>query len=84
MIDLNGIDPGYDWDLLAALPVHSIRRSGDLRSAFLVLMQRGLTVFNTAATFDVDWYLNRARGLDLERNLKILPQERRFSITMLP
>jgi dienelactone hydrolase len=84
VIDLNGIDPGYDGDLLAALPVQSIRRSGDLRSASLVLMQKKLTVFNTAATFDADWYLNRARGLGLERNLKILPQERRFSITMLP
>jgi dienelactone hydrolase len=84
VIDLNGIDPGYDGDLLATLPVQSIRKVGDFRSAALILMERRLTIFNAAATFDVDWYLSRARALDLERNLKILPQERRFSLSMIP
>ncbi len=84
VIDLNGIDPGYDGDLLSALPVGSIRKSGDLRTAALLLLQKKLTLYNAASTFDVDWYLDHTRRLGLERNLQVLPQQVQFAISMVP
>lgn len=84
VIDLNGIDPGYDGGLLSALPVGSIRRSGDLRTAALLLVQQKLTLYNTASTFDVNWYLDHSRQLGLEKNLQVLPQQVQFAISMVP
>lgn len=84
VIDLNGIDSSYDGDLLSALPVQSIRKSGDLRTAALLLLQKKLTLFNAASTFDVDWYVGQTRRFGLERNLQVFPQQAEFSISMVP
>ncbi|HUV12485.1 MAG TPA: hypothetical protein VMY18_02515 [Acidobacteriota bacterium] len=84
VIDLNGIDPGYDGDLLSALPVGSIRKAGDLKTAALLLLLQKLTIYNAASTFDSDWYLDHSRQLGLEKNLQVLPQQVRFALPMVP
>jgi len=72
LIDLNRTDPGYDGELLKLLPVGSIRRVGDLRTAAISLMRHPLTLLNPGPTFDSGWYERQARQLGLTENLKIV------------
>ena len=69
LVDLNRSDPGHDGDLLKLLPVGSLRRVGDFRTAALLLMQKPLTLFNPAEGFDRAWYESLGQKLELTGNL---------------
>jgi len=71
LVDLNGSDPGYDRELVKLLPVGSIKRVGDFRTAAILLIFKGLTLSNASPTFDGAWYRQRARELGLEGNLEL-------------
>lgn len=71
MVDLDRSDPGYDGELLKLLPVGSIKRVGDLRTAALLLMTKGLTLANAGSTFDGNWYRQKAKALGFEDNLEL-------------
>jgi len=76
VIDLDGTDPGYDGELLRLLPVGSIRRVGDFRTAAILLMRQPLSLLNAASTFDGEWYAKQAAKLGLAKNLELRLQER--------
>ncbi|MBN2287857.1 MAG: hypothetical protein JXQ83_00895, partial [Candidatus Glassbacteria bacterium] len=69
LADLEWRDPGYEGELLSLLPVGSIRRVGDFRTAALLLMQQGLVLLNPAEGFDRAWYEEMGRKLGLSGNL---------------
>ncbi|MFC1614785.1 alpha/beta hydrolase family protein [Gemmatimonadota bacterium] len=69
LADLDYHDPGYDGDLLELLPVGSIKRVGDLRTAMLLLMQNPVTLLNPAEGFERDWYEGMGQKLGLSGNL---------------
>ncbi len=71
IIDLNGEDPGYDGSLLRLLPVGSIRRVGDLRTAMLLLLSGQVDLLNPGPTFDISWYREQASHLDLSTRLAV-------------
>ena len=76
LIDLNGTDPGYDGELVSLLPVGSIKRVGDFRTAAILLMRNKLTLINASPTFDGDWYKKQAALLGLEANLELRLDEK--------
>lgn len=64
VVDLDGSDPSYDGELLRRLPVGSIRRVGDVRSAFLMqLLQGDLSLWGAGPTFDPAWLQAQAEAL---------------------
>ncbi len=64
VVDLDGSDPSYDGELLRRLPVGSIRRVGDVRSAFLMqLLQGDLHLWGAGPTFDPGWLRAQAETL---------------------
>ncbi|MGH9159253.1 MAG: acetylxylan esterase [Vicinamibacteraceae bacterium] len=70
VVDLAGRDPGLDAELLELLPVASLRRVGDFRTAALMLMRKPLELVNPGASFDRTWYEARAAAVGLSRNLR--------------
>ena len=83
ILDLNGTDPGYDGQLLRLMPVGSLKRIGDFRTAMIMLMQQKVVVANPGPTFDSDWYQEQAARLGLEDNLSILSEDARIDLTTL-
>jgi hypothetical protein len=59
--DLDGENPDYDGTLLKLLPVGSIRRVGDLRTAMLLVPGR-VHLLNPGPGFDGGWYQKRTGG----------------------
>ena len=80
LIDLDGADPGYDGELLRLLPVGSIKRVGDFRTAAILLMRKNLTLLNASPTFDGGWYAEQASRLGLSGNLKLRLEERLYRL----
>ncbi len=68
-IDLHRTDPGYDGELLELLPVGSLKRVGDFRTAMLMLMRNRVSLFNASPTFDGQWYRGQAARLGLAGNV---------------
>ena len=83
LIDLNGTDPGYDRELLRLLPVGSIKRVGDFRTAAILLMRKDLTLLNASPTFDSEWYTKQAAKLGLSENLELRLEEKLNLVTDL-
>jgi len=83
LIDLNGIDPGYDGELLRLLPVGAIKRVGDFRTAEILLMRKDLTLLNASPTFDSEWYTKQAAKLGLSENLELRLEEKLNLVTDL-
>ncbi len=75
LADLDRCDPGFDGDLLKVLPVGSIKRVGDFRTAALLLMQNPVTLLNTAEGFDSAWYEEMGQKLGLSGNLGLKKME---------
>jgi hypothetical protein len=75
LVDLDNTDPGYDGELLKLLPVGSIRRVGDFRTASLMLMRKPLVLLNAGPTFEAGWYRNQAAALGLSANLGLEKSE---------
>lgn len=64
VVDLDGSDPSFDGELLRRAPVGSLRRVGDLRTAFLLQLLAGDLVLNAPGpTFDPGWLQARASAL---------------------
>jgi len=84
MIDLDGSDPGYDGELVRLLPVGGIKRTGDFRTAMLLLMRKPVTVVNAGPTFDGGWYRDAAERLGLSGNLDMRLSERGSVLLDLP
>ncbi|MPZ18923.1 MAG: hypothetical protein GEV06_13560 [Luteitalea sp.] len=70
IVDLAGRDPGLDSELLELLPVGSLRRVGDLRTATLLLVRKPLDLVNPGPSFDRTWYQERAAAVGLAENLR--------------
>ncbi len=71
IIDLNGEDPGYDKSLQRLLPVGSIRRVGDLRTAVLLLLSGQVDLLNPGPTFDISWYREQAARIGASSRLAV-------------
>ncbi len=71
IIDLNGEDPGYDGSLLRLLPIGSIRRVGDLRTAILLLLSGQVDLLNPGSTFDLSWYREQAARIGESTRLAV-------------
>jgi len=80
VVDLNRTDPGYDGELVDLLPVGSIKRVGDFRTAIILLMQKPVTVFNPGPTFSADWYNKQAESLSLIDNLDVNLPDTKFDL----
>ena len=83
VVDFNHTDPGYDGELVNLLPVTSIRKIGDVRTAILLLSARKLTIFNVGQTFNIEWYKNKINLLDLENNIEFVSDESSVSFVNL-
>lgn len=83
IIDLNGTDPGYDSELQHLLPVGSIKRVGDFRTAAILLMRKDLILLNAAPTFDSELYRKQAAKLGLSENLDLRLEEKLYRVTDL-
>jgi hypothetical protein len=70
-IDLNKTAPDYDRELLELLPVGSLKRVGDFRTAMLMLMRHKVSLYNASPTFDGQWYLDQATRLGLSENIQL-------------
>jgi dienelactone hydrolase len=68
-IDLHRTDPGSDSELQDLLPVGSIKRVGDFRTAMLMLMRGQISLYNASPTFDGQWYRDQAVRLGLAGNI---------------
>ncbi len=68
-VDLHRTDPGYDGELQELLPVGSIKRVGDFRTAMLMLMRGQVSLYNASPTFDGQWYRDQAARLGLAENI---------------
>jgi len=83
VIDFDRRDPSYDGELINLLPVTSIRKIGDIRTAILLLAVKKLTVFNYADTFDPGWYNRRLSLLGFDKNTEFLADENRINFVNL-
>jgi hypothetical protein len=83
VLDLNQSDPGYDRELLELLPVTSIRRIGDIRTALLLSASKKITIFNSGPNFDRDWHIRRFQALGFEENLEFTTNETSVSFAGL-
>jgi len=75
LVDLGRCDPGHDGDLLRLLPVGSIKRVGDFRTAALLLMQKPLILLNAGEGFHSAWYREMGEKLGLSGNLELKAAE---------
>ena len=55
VVDANCFDSGNDAAYLQTLPIPSIRRVGDFRTAGALVAPRRLLIHNTGDTFQTDW-----------------------------
>ena len=64
VIDANGFDSDNDAAYLQNLPIPSIRRVGDFRTAGTLVAPRHLLIHNTRNTFQTDWIADVYRAVD--------------------
>jgi dienelactone hydrolase len=79
ILDMNGEDAGYDGTLLRLLPVGSIRRVGDFRTA-LLLIEGDIELLNPGPTFDrtLILELQKATGMRLSIRDTVVPTDPGF------
>jgi len=82
--DLDGMDPGYDREILSLLPVTSLRRLGDFRSAVLLLAARKLDLVHPGPTMDRTWLDAKIKALQLADHFRIYSSEADVPFTSLP
>jgi dienelactone hydrolase len=75
IVDLNKTDPDYDGELLELLPVGSLKRVGDFRTALLMLMRKKISLYNLSPTFDSQMYRDLANRLGLSENINFQLEE---------
>ena len=71
VIDANGFDSDNDEAYLHTLPIPSIRRVGDFRTAGTLVAPRHLLIHNTGNTFRTDWIADVYRAVDAADRLRV-------------
>ena len=71
VIDANGFDNNNDEAYLQNLPIPSIRRVGDFRTAGTLVAPRHLLIHNTSNTFQTDWIADVYRAVDATNRLRV-------------
>ncbi len=71
VIDANGFDSDNDAAYLRTLPIPSIRRVGDFRTAGTLVAPRHLLIHNTSTTFQTNWIKDVYRAVDAADRLRV-------------
>ena len=71
VVDANGFDNDNDEAYLQNLPIPSIRRVGDFRTAGTLVAPRHLLIHNTSNTFQTDWIADVYRAVDAINRLRV-------------
>lgn len=70
LVDLDNRDPVYDRELLDLMPIGSLKRLGDFRTAALLLARKPLVVLNAGESLDKSWFESESAKLGLAGNLR--------------
>ena len=71
VVDANQFDSGNDATYLHTLPIPSIRRVGDFRTAGTLVASRHLLIHNTSNTFQTDWIADVYRAVGAADLLRV-------------
>ena len=71
VIDANQFDSDNDEAYLQNLPIPSIRRVGDFRTAGTLVAPRHLLIHNTSNTFQTDWIADVYRAVNAADRLRV-------------
>ena len=71
VVDANQFDSGNDATYLHTLPIPSIRRVGDFRTAGTLVASRHLLIHNTNNTFQTDWIADVYRAVGAADLLRV-------------
>ena len=71
VVDANRFDNDNDEAYLQNLPIPSIRRVGDFRTAGTLVAPRHLLIHNTHNTFQTDWIADVYRAVDATARLRV-------------
>ena len=71
VVDANQFDNDNDEAYLQNLPIPSIRRVGDFRTAGTLVAPRHLLIHNTGNTFQTDWIADVYRAVDATDRLQV-------------
>ena len=71
VIDANQFDTDNDESYLQTLPIPSIRRVGDFRTAATLVAPRHLLIHNTGNTFQTDWIADVYHAVDAADRLRV-------------
>lgn len=71
VVDAAQFDNSANSSFLETLPIPSIRRVGDFRTAGTLVAPRNLIIHNTGDTFDTSWIKDVYRSMGAEENLLI-------------
>ena len=71
VVDVNRFDSDNDAAYLQNLPIPSIRRVGDFRTAGTLVAPRHLLIHNTSSTFQTDWISDVYRAIDAADRLRV-------------
>ena len=71
VVDANQFDSDNDEAYLHALPIPSIRRVGDFRTAGTLVAPRHLLIHNTSNTFQTDWIADVYRAVGAADRLRV-------------
>ena len=71
VIDANQFDTDSDEAYLQNLPIPSIRRVGDFRTAGTLVAPRDLLIHNTSNTFQTDWIADVYRAVSAADRLRV-------------
>ena len=71
VVDANQFDSGNDATYLHTLPIPSIRRVGDFRTAGTLVASRHLLIHNTNNTFQTDWIADVYRAVGVADLLRV-------------
>ena len=71
VVDANRFDSDNDEAYLQNLPIPSIRRVGDFRTAGTLVAPRHLLIHNTGNTFQTDWIADVYRAVDATDRLRV-------------
>ena len=71
VVDANQFDSDNDEAYLRTLPIPSIRRVGDFRTAGTLVAPRHLLIHNTSSTFQTDWIADVYRAVDAADRLRV-------------
>jgi len=71
VVDANRFDSDNDEAYLHTLPIPSIRRVGDFRTAGTLVAPRHLLIHNTSNTFQTDWIVDVYRAVNAADRLRV-------------